>query len=66
MTINYLRCISLYMRIYLKFILFEPQIEKIERNYLMAIPPTVYHYLTNNDVEIEEVLTILAFEEIEI
>ena len=31
-----------------------------------GIPPTVYNYLKNNDVELEEVLTNLAFEKIEI
>ena len=31
-----------------------------------GIPPTVYNYLKNNDVELEDVLTNLAFEKIEI
>ena len=66
MTINHLDCISLYIEnLFDIHTLLTSSREDITKppDY---IPPTVYNYLKNNDVELEEVLTNLAFEKIEI
>ncbi|RMZ49508.1 hypothetical protein EB821_01920 [Candidatus Marinimicrobia bacterium PRS2] len=65
MTINYLDCINLNENLLDIHALLTSSREDITKPP-EGIPPSVYNYLKNNDVELDEVLTNLAFDKIEI